>query len=513
MVHTDRFPDKKDRDRTGLLWIVATSWGAALLFLGFMFGEGPFNLPKHVLGHSLDITSASLGVWLWLIVLWWTRQRKKFDPFEFPVWVSLNAYFQVVLNVWLFQRSIKLSSPWLKVNAGTMMTQAVVLIGVGLTALWAGYIWFYQLLQRRPRLTQSAAEAPKLHIIVSVWFVTWLLTTSSVVSGINGYLPAKGGFLWTNYLTFNNYLGNLVTFALMIYHFRHPTGIGRTWLIFSCGSTILLRLIIGTKGAAFMPLYVIMAAYYAGRKFEKKWFVIGLVILLIIVPTVNTFRRNLFDAGFSRSVGAALTERVPILVESAQQVLDQPFLFMVEETRYTFEQRQGSILETTAAMMAVHPAIRPYVGLDMLSLIMQQVIPRLFWPSKTTARPEFYMIYSFYLGHPGETTFVAPGLFGEAYRTGGWLFVIFGFWVLGVFAAWLYHKGPARGNLPGTAFYLMLMTRIIVYDRELMVTIVHLLQFGSLAWLLTMRVMFEPLRRQHSTVQFHLRDEVLNDPI
>ena len=513
MAYTSHIPGRKARDRTGMLWIVVTSWGLALLCLGFMFGEGPFGLPKHVLGNSFDVVSAGLGVWLVLIMLWWARQRGKFDPFEFPVWFSLNAYVQVVLNVWLFQRDIKLSSPWLKSNADIMMTQAVLLIGVGLTVLWAGYVWFYRLLQRHPRWTQLAAESPRLQIIVAVWLVMWLLGMLSVVTGRQGYLPGTKGFLWTNYLAFVTRLGDLTTFVLMLYHFRHPTRVGRMWLVFACGSYVLLGLVVGTKGAVFILLYALMAIYYATGRLAKMWLVAGLLALFVAVPTMNAFRSDLFGAGFDRSAGAAFVERVSILVESVQQTLTQPFSSLAEETRGTFEIRQGSILEITAAMITVHPASRPYIGFDLLEVIIPQVIPRLLWPGKTTVRPELYNISSVYLGTPAETSFASPGNFAEAYRAGGWLFVAFWFWALGAFGAWLYQKGPGRGNLPGTAFYLMLLIGIVTYDRELLVVIVQLLQFGTLAWILTMYVMFEPLRRRHSTTDFHLRDEVLNDPI
>ncbi len=296
----------------------------------------------------------------------WVHRQGKFDLFELPVWISLNIYIQVVLNVSLFQRDLKLTSPWLINNASAMAVKAIFLFGFSLTVFWSAYIWVSERLQRHSHIIQTKAYEPRKTIIIGIWVITWLITTLSVVLGVQGYLPSITSFAWTNYLKIISLLGDLVTFILLLYHFRHPTLIGRCWLVFVCSTSVFLGLVVGTKGAIFIFLYLVMALYYAQNRIPKAWLSVGLLILFIIVPVVNTFRSSLFAAGYNRSTGANFSERLLVLSDSTNQVITQPISMLAGQTGETFKARQGSIMEITMAMLAVHPSHRPYIGSDIL---------------------------------------------------------------------------------------------------------------------------------------------------
>jgi hypothetical protein len=486
------------RFHAGLLWLAAISWAVSLLIGSFLFGKGFLGLAVHALGIRFEIAAAALGVWLGLLVIWWARRQGKLDPFEFPIWFSLNAYVQIVLNVWLLQRNSTVRSPWAAGDPGRWAVQVVLLLAVGLTALWAAYIWVRRRPRHQPSLSQSAARAPRLKVVVSVWLVTWLIMTVSVLAGARGYLGGASGFVGGYYLLLVEVLGNLAMFVLMLLHFRHPTRLGQLWLLLACGSSIAAGLIIGSKSAVFVLLYVVMAAYYSRGRLPKKWLVAGILVVIATVPIVNAFRTNLFGAGYSRLGGASFSERLPILVDSVRGAITQPVATLVGETRSTLELRQRSVFDFSAAALAVHPAVRPYVGSDMLLLIAQQSIPRFLWPGKPVARPELYNLSTAYMGLAEETSFTASGQFGDVYRTGGWPFVIFWFLGLGALSAWLYRQGPAVGELAGTAFYLTMLTGVLSYDEGVLLVTKGVLEIGILVWILAMYVMFQRLPKEPS---------------
>jgi len=149
--------------------------------------------------------------------------------------------------------------------------------------------------------------------------------------------------------------------------------------------------------------------------------------------------------------------------------------------------------------MAAHPGLRPYVGLDMISYFASQVIPRVFWPGKPVGHSELYLIATSYLGAPNDLSFATPGQFADAYRAGGWLFVVLWFGIMGASGAWLYQRGPRQGSLAGTAFYLLMLTSFLTYDNHVMRTLLELLKFGFPIWILTMYVLFEPVGQGQQT--------------
>jgi hypothetical protein len=503
-------PLKAGEARRGLLWMALFWFGLAILVLVLAAEWSLFHPGGHVLGTGFEIVAVCLGVWLAIILIWWYRRRGRFDPFELPVWFSLNAYLQVVFNVLVFQRDVSLGSPLLAGSAGAWAAQAVLLMGVGLTALWGGYVWFTPRRELRPRPAQPQARRPRLKAVIAVWLLSWTSQTLAIVSGVSSYL-GTGGFVWTAYLEFIVLVGDLAAFILLLYHFRNPTMIGWVWLAFACVSGVISGLVVGTRGAVFILLYVIMAAYYARLRLKKSWLLLGFLALFVIVPTVNTFRSNLFGAGFDRSAGAGFLDRVPILFESARQTLSQPISGLAEETRTTFEQRQGGLLEITAAIMAAHPRLEPYVGLDMISYFATQLVPRVFWPAKPVGHSELYLIATAYLGAPNDLSFASPGQFADAYRAGGWLFVVLWCGLLGISGAWLYRRGPRQGSLAGTAFYLLMLTSFLTYDGHIMRTVLELLKFGLPIWILTVYVLFEPEGRSQPAADGRNRGEMVHD--
>lgn len=472
-----------------LPWLAGLCIGLGLLIVALTGGGEALELGPHVLGSEFDLVAAALGAWLAVIITAWSAARGRFDLFEFPVWFSLNAYLQTIANVWLLQRDIVIRSPWLASRTGESMIQAVVLVGIGLTILWAAYALVIRALQRRARRASPVAHDGPLRprATAAIWWVAWLIHFVAILVSATGYL-ANSTTVWMNYLSITSLVADLATFALMLHHFRQPSRRSWVWLLFACSSSIAMGLIIGTKGAVFILLYAAMSAYYATGRIRWRWVFAGFAALVVIVPTVNLFRYNLFDAGFDRSLGTTFVERGPILVRSIEQTLSQPVDALFEQSRDTFELRQGSVLEITAAVLVAHPDTLDYTGMDLSVVIAQTLIPRFIWVGKPAERPGLYLISTTYFGFEEETSLSAMGQWADSYRTGGWPFVVIWFIALGAAGAWGYHQGPASRRIGGTAFYLVTLTGILTYDRDVFSTTMRIAQFGIVLWIVAQYV-------------------------
>jgi hypothetical protein len=480
--------------RSGLLLTSCVLMVGGLFILLLNNAASPIRLGSHRLGDAFELAAAGLGILVAGMVYWWARRRGRLDPFDAPVWFSVNAYGQVVLNVWILQRDQGFSGYVSSMTTESAPAMAVFLMGVGLLAFWGGYLAATRFLSSRPRPVQHRPGKPRWRLIILLWFVCEVLEVLSVISGGSGYL-ALGASIWTNYLAFAAHLGDLATFLLLLQHFRYPRTIGWLWLFALVATNVSLGLVMGTKSAVFVLLYAVMAIYYVRRRLSVRWLAVGFLALLVIVPTVNTFRANLYAAGFDRTAGAAFGDRVPILHSSLASTLSNPLSGLAEQTRDTFEQRQGSLLEITVAIMAVHPTLRPFIGLDILAYFAEQTIPRVFWPGKPAGHPNLYLILSSYLGLP-DHSWATPGQFADAYRAGGWPFVIIWLSLLGALSAWFYSHGPRTGDLAGTAFYLLLLTSFVTYEDHIVTTTMEFLKFGVLLLLANRYLLFKPPKRQ-----------------
>ncbi len=480
----------KQKNRASL-WVILVFFFAALILMIFLLGEnGIIDIKPHAFGLQFDLLCVLLTISLVIILIVYYLKRKKIDLFEFPVWFSLNIYIQVILNVWLLQRDFQFYSPWTVYNPEKIAVHTVLLVWGSLIIVWLAYFLGIRHIDHKtePRIIDN--PVPRLKLMGVVWFLTWLIDVYFTVTGAQGYLSSQNNFTGGNYIFFVNLINDLLTFNLMINYFKTPTNLGKIWIIFACSSGLLIGLILGTKSAIFVFLYLVMSYFYAHNRLPKKFLIVGFVVLLFIVPIVTTFRINLFNSGYSRSSGASIVERIPVLQKTITDIFDHSIVDLVGQTQTNFETRQSSIFEVTAAFLVVHPKIQPFVFVDLLESIATTIIPRFIWPDKPTARPNIYNISTNYLGAKQELSFAASGQIADAYRIGGILFLII--WL--VFIAWftsiLYKAGPAEGNIYGTGFYLLVITTIITYDDDVFSTLMRLLQFGIILFIMNKYVFF-----------------------
>jgi hypothetical protein len=454
------------------------------------------RIESHNLGGRFEVASAALGLWLIGIVVVWSRRRGRLDLFELPTWISINSYIQVILNVWLFQRDYQFLAPWLYASYETISVAVVALFGLGLSCMWLGYAWSYAFLTRRPQFTKTFTGTLRLRLTFLIWFGTWFISTFSVIVGWQGYLAVQAGFRWENYLSFIQLIGTAAATALALHHFRHPSRWSRIWLGLYLGSSVLFALIIGTKGAVLLFIWLIMTEYYATRRVRWRWMAIGGLVAIFLIPSVNLIRAGLHATDVGQ--GVAFSQRLGVVRSATQELTSRSVSELYSDTRETFEGRQSGVMAVTASALFLHPRLEHYVAGETAEYMLQQLIPRLVWPDKPTQRSDLFMITTSYLGAATEYSFSDIGLFADSYRIGGWLFVVLCFISIGAVGAWLYWRGPESANTVGIVFYTVVLSDIVRYSDPVSLVILRLLQMGVLLWFLLRFVFFSAERADSS---------------
>ena len=449
---------------------------------------GPFGLGNHTLGLGFEIASLALGVILTVTIIWWARQRGRFDPFEFPVWISLNVYLQIVLNVGLLQRNLTVYIAWLQDSYAAMYSLAVVLFGVGLLVMWFAYVRAYR--RWKPEVERPHPDTRQVHLssVRMIWGLGWIVNILSIASGNVGYL-ASGSTTWANYLAFISIIYTAATATLIIWHFRHPSIPGWIWFGAMAVTEVATSMIIGSRSFAFTLLMWAMCAYYARLKLPVRFLVVSGIVVIVLVPVVNDFRLALNYISESGQ-GVSLTDRLEAFSSTFSETTKQPISSAFESTTDTFKNRQGSLLDVTASALYLHPHYIPFVGGQLAEYFIPQLVPRMLFPSKASGIPAVLSITQTYIGV--GTSLAAIGLFADSYRAGGWFFVVIWFSLFGVLGARVYSLGPAGNHFAGTVIYVTLLMHIMRYDGDITTTMLHLIQWGSLLWLVVMRVMFVP---------------------
>lgn len=453
-------------------------------------GNGYRVLQPHILGLGFDLASLGSGVWILLLIYIWWRKNGRLDIFELPVWFSLNVYFQMIFNIFVLQRDISLRSQWLTNSASHYFITAIFMLSFGVTTLWIWYAFGIKVFNNSETLLKRQNSYPNKRITFSLWLFTLFVSIWGTIMGYQGYLPSQGGGALDNYFYFFNLLGDLTVFILLLNHFKNPTNQGWIWMIVLIVTKVVLGLIIGSKLFVMIFVYALMAMYYSRKSISLRLIMVGAAIIIVSIPIVNYFRENLFVYGYSRNFGAGFRERIPILLKTTSQIFDTSFADLFKETRDTFELRQGSILEISAAVIAAHPKYKSYIGVQMVEQIVEQIIPRFLWPGKPVSHPELYYISTGYLGAQQEISFAEIGQISDAYRVGGYLFILFWMFIMGFCSAWLYVRGPLSKNYENIALYLVFIADFFTYNGDILVTSIRILQFGVIVWFITSKILY-----------------------
>ena len=461
-----------DQRKARLLFISLTFFVFSLLILIGLFGKIEFN---PILNTRLEWGILILGVILSSVIVLWVRYVGKFDLFEFPIWISLNVYLQVLVSYWLFNTDPGKIYPSLRNDFNNWMFQALLLISASLLALWLGYIFYNRRMKDPIKKISGSARQFNLSRTIIVWFFLWLIITLAVPLNLIGWGGTAIG-VWGNYLEFINILYLAAFSALAIYHFRKPTTLGWIWLSLTVIISLINGVAIGTRATIFVLINLVILIYYATGRFKWQLLFAGGLIVLILVPAATHFRSIV-----PRFSPVEPEKRFSTTFEAVAGTIDRPIGDLYEQVADLFGARQGSLFMVTASVIRNHPMILPFIMEPMVEQIAIGLIPRIIWPSKPVGNPELYYITITYSDRSSESSFTAIGLIADSYRIGGWFVSILFFIFLGIIMAWVYWRGPLNQNMVWIIFYISLLG-IITYDGNIYSLSTFVIQRSIILW-------------------------------
>jgi len=460
--------------------------GVVLLFLLFpliLIVATIAEFPPHAFGGLFDASCAALGTVLLVVMLWWRLKRGFLDWTEPPVWTSIWVYLNVVAPTWLLDRN---GVPQIAaLNYSVDMPKAVALIGVGLVALWAGYIASTQ---------RHARRQPNRPPMVAQTFLIWIF--GAVLMAWSGLADAgSSGSVsvfdkWLNYVAFFCYLSVLARSVLLIYYLRVRPRFGWILVAVSVVYEVGFSVVAAKKGFAISLLMLAMCVYYGAKQLRVGYCLLAGLLVLFFVPVVNTFRVNKalsFDASFDGRI-SALSKAVGEVANTSAGELSL-------DVANTVVGRQGSMLATTASVMAHHPTVLPYEGLELGGEFLRALMPRALWPAKPAGLSSLYMNTTRYWGASTEYALTAIGQFADAYRAGGWIFVVAWFMLSGWFLGYLYQRGAAGRDPISSAWYITLLFVVFYYENDLTTCALRIVTFCPLMWF-AMRYLMTGTRRE-----------------
>jgi hypothetical protein len=284
---------------------------------------------------------------------------------------------------------------------------------------------------------------------------------------------------------------NVVTYAITLYCFRHPSRLGWVWIWSTLAINLVLSLATGTRGAALLFLTLFMLAYYATRRYHWRWVLLGALVFGVLAPSATLLRSILPQ---NQAVDAGT--RFAAVQTSMNETLQRPVSELVAEISDLFQSRQASLLLITASVMQQHPATRPFVGAEALLEFVSGLVPRILWPGKPEGNSELYQITQTYV-NPSAVGFSAIGLPADIYRMGGWGLLVVLFLGLGGFMAWIYCRGPVRETAAGKVTY-MLFLGAITYDTNILAVLYFLIEKSPLIWIINRWIADERSAREDS---------------
>jgi hypothetical protein len=269
------------------------------------------------------------------------------------------------------------------------------------------------------------------------WPLTWCfgvalfmipLGWSLFLAGQLGLIPARAGSGVLGAFASSYYFG-IALLALVWIRYRSHVAL---WMMVGCvPPTMAFSFFTGSKSLFLLPLMMVAFAYIVEtRRIRMSW-VLGAVLLIVMIYPLASFQRHVLLAENTLTATDALKNPVQTLSILSQFVSSadwqEYFLAGLKATGNRFNS-----LGITSIIMRDTPDRVPYQGGWSIGNIVIAYVPRIFWPGK----PDIAIgqwITSNYGPGPHIRSHTAPSWIGEFYMNFGYLGIVGGMMVMGVY--------------------------------------------------------------------------------
>lgn len=387
--------------------------------------------------------------------------------------------------------------PLLYINKGI---DAVI---ISVIAMWIGYktdlgVKLYRLITSFPinlkKFTRPSFN-PNMKLIYFIIALAYAVRVLSIYLGIFGYAQteetrqASMGFYFILYS-----ISSLSSLALMVVAYAHFSSGARkkykilffTLLVLEVGSGIIG----GMKSGVLMPLILSFIIYYlVNNKFHKGLLIALPVFIIIAYVIIEPFRiLKTYNPNF-KSTPANIINTMIEGYKLSNQLDVTPSTSSIFQG---FMSRNASLLGVARSIQyADHPGLKagdPDFLKKLYTIPLQAFIPRLIWKSKPIEDQSSW--YSVVVWGSTPTNSVAMTPMGFLYFAGGYTFIVFGFFFIGIMQKTLwqfFHFGGGQ-----LLIFLGLLSTVALIDSAYNGIIVNWLIYLPMFVILQMIILKKP---------------------
>ena len=419
--------------------------GYALVFSNWQVEPLPGGI--HALGVLIFATS------LIPMTLWAARKQRSLPMFELIV---LSYALQYSMPLYTQTNGLIILNQFVPVS-WQALSQALVLVEVGLVAFIAGYYLFLRspLAAAAPRLDLPFNEQRRMTYVYGSFLLggaVMLLSAAGVAILQTAALGALTRLLASQFNI------ALIVLAYQVYEQPRAPQSQRVLLYAALLFAFLIGLSTGLIENAFIPLVsVFVVQWQVHRRLPWHWLVVAAALFVVLNPAKFAFRSLVWFGGANYSLGDRIGLWSDLAAESAGNLLQPTFA----------GDRQDAVLGALSRFDLVHkfayvrtmtPQVVPYYQGSTYAYFLVAWIPRAIWPDKPTATggANDRMDVDYQFKYEGQATSIGIGLLPEAYANFGAMAVVLIMAVQGAVLGLLSAMLNRKVSDGGRAIYLSL---------------------------------------------------------
>lgn len=355
-------------------------------------------------------------------------------------------------------------------------------------AMWIGYttnfgIKLYKLILSFPinfKKYFRPSITPNLKIIYWIIGLAYVARIYAIYIGVYGYAQsaetreAASGF--SNILIS---ISDLASFSLIIVAFVYFKNqkifkyklLFLTLLIVEVGFGILS----GMKSAVIMPFILSFIVYYLVNNKIHKGFIVGIVVLITIAYLIIEPFRILKsrDLNFKSTPANIVNTMIDAYILNKSINISPNSEFILQ----SFVSRNAMLLGVSRSMQyADKPGLRnddPDFLEKIYTIPFQAFVPRFIWSSKPVEDQSSWYSVNVWFSTPTNSVAMTP--MGFLYFAGGYVFIVLGFFLIGILQKTLWQFYLAGGGQ--ILIFLALLSTVVLIDSAFNGTIVYWIRF------------------------------------
>jgi hypothetical protein len=296
--------------------------------------------------------------------------------------------------------------------------QSLLLMGVGLMALWGGYaivVMNWSRYSHNPGSNESPADSTYLDDIsinIRLTLITFL-----VLASVRLFLMSLDFLIFrgNDFGLFNQvvtYVFSTLIVILTLVAFWTFTGrLNPRWLIVFTALDVGMKFFSGWSGLALETLGLIVIIYFMVKRKLPVFFLLASAIAFLVVMPFIREARNTVDG------------RAELFIRRLSEVTLENLPERIENGFNTVLLRQSGLIQSYAVVLRRTPDEIPYRSVEEVLLSPFNILPRFIWPTKPETGATFRLFGQQYFNNPDTTAFSVPAI-AISYMYGGYPMVL-----------------------------------------------------------------------------------------